>query len=135
MGVSLPPRRQGARIDVSLAIVNIVLLLIFFFLLTGQIAADDRIEGLELAETSDLPLDQLPRPILIIGPQGEWLLDGQEVAPDLLAVALDAMPQPLTLNLLLDRAAPATTLGSLLSHPALRDRDLQLVTLKKRVIR
>ena len=135
MSVTLPPRRKGAQVDISLAIVNIVLLLIFFFVLTGQIAADDRIEGLELAQTTDLPLDQLPRPILIIGPEGQWYLDGQEVAPDLLSVALDAMEQPVTLNLLLDRAAPAATLGGLLAHPALRDRDLRLVTLKKRVIR
>ncbi|MEL6426040.1 MAG: biopolymer transporter ExbD, partial [Pseudomonadota bacterium] len=55
-------RRRTVELDVSLAIVNIVLLLIFFFLATGRLLnpVDARID---LSDTSDLPLDQLPSPI------------------------------------------------------------------------
>lgn len=132
MSVSLPPHRHSARIDVSLAIVNIVLLLIFFFLVTGQITAEDVGDQVDLPISRDLPLDQLPRPLLLITDQGEWLLDGVEVAPDLLEVALGEMPQPVTLHLLLDRGAPADLLVAVLQNPALADRSLQLVTLRER---
>ena len=134
MSVVLPRRRRPVGIDVSIAIVNIVLLLIFFFLATGQINADDRIEGLSLARTSELPLEQLPRPILIAEPGGGWLLDGARVAPDLLGVALDRLPQPVTVHLLIDREAPAEGLVTLLNNPGLRDRAIKLVTLRDRAI-
>lgn len=132
MSVSLPPRRRHTTIDVSLAIVNIVLLLIFFFLVTGQISAEKPSDDIDLPVSSNLPLDQLPRPLLMVTPGGEWLLDGTEVAPDLLGVALDALPEPLTLHLLLDRGAPADLLVAVLRNPALAQRPVRLVTLKER---
>ncbi|WP_299840730.1 biopolymer transporter ExbD [uncultured Paracoccus sp.] len=132
MTVSLPPRRQHTHIDVSLAIVNIVLLLIFFFMVTGQITAERPSDEVELPISSSLPLDQLPRPLLVVTRDGQWLLDGAEVAPDLLRVALDALPEPLTLHLLLDRGAPADLLVAVLQNPALAERSVRLVTLKER---
>ena len=81
-------RRDRVRIDTSLAIVNIVLLLLFFFLIVGQTpqpAADMR-----LSETRDLPLNQLPRPILIVRAEDDWQLDGQPVSPELLPAAMAA---------------------------------------------
>ncbi|MCQ0969169.1 biopolymer transporter ExbD (plasmid) [Paracoccus sp. TK19116] len=135
MSVVLPRRRRSPRIDVSIAIVNIVLLLIFFFLVTGQVTADERVEGVALPKTSALPLDQLPRPILIVESGGGLLLNGEPVAADLLGVALDALPQPVTLHLLIDRTAPADGLVALLNHPALDDRAVKLVTLRDRAAR
>lgn len=132
MSVSLPPRRHGAQIDVSLAIVNIVLLLIFFFLVTGQITTEDTGDEVNLPISRDLPLDQLPRPLLLVTAQGDWMLDGTEVAPDLLGVALDALPQPVTLHLLLDRGAPADQLIAVLRNPAMAERSVRLVTLRER---
>ena len=49
--------------DISFAVVNIVLLLIFFFLVTGRLLNPIDPE-IELAETSELPLDALPSPLL-----------------------------------------------------------------------
>lgn len=132
MTISLPPPRRQLRIDVSLAIVNIVLLLIFFFLVSGQLTASGQPPTMELPETTDLPLDQLPRPILIVAPDGDWTLDGQPVAPDLLGVAVAALPRPVTLHVLIDRAAPADTLVAVLRDPALQDIALRLVTLRHR---
>ncbi|MDO5631658.1 MAG: biopolymer transporter ExbD [Paracoccus sp. (in: a-proteobacteria)] len=132
MSVSLPSRARRLRIDVSLAIVNIVLLLIFFFLVSGQIGASDRARLPDLPETTELPLDQLPRPILIVTPGGDWLLDDQPVAPDLLGVALAQLPQPVTLNVLIDRAAPADALVAVLRDPALQGVAVRLVTLRHR---
>lgn len=126
------PRRRHTTIDVSLAIVNIVLLLIFFFMVTGQITAKQTSDEVALPVSTSLPLEQLPRPLLVVTTDGQWLLDGAEVAPDLLGVALDALPQPLTLHLLLDRGAPADLLVTVLRNPALADRPVRLVTLKER---
>lgn len=132
MSARLPRRPSGLRVDTSLAIVNIVLLLIFFFVVNGQTIAGDRGHALDLPQTADLPLDRLPRPILIVDPGGEWLLDGQPVAPDLLHVAVDALPRPVTLHVLIDRSAPADALVALLRNPALHDIPVRLVTIHLR---
>lgn len=118
-------RRDRVRIDTSLAIVNIVLLLLFFFLIVGQTpqpAADMR-----LSETRDLPLNQLPRPILIVRAEDDWQLDGQPVSPELLPAAMAGRDR--LLHLMIDREAPAELLVGTLSAPVLAGYDLRLVTL------
>lgn len=117
--------------DVSLAIVNIVLLLIFFFLATGRLM-NPIIADLKLSETSVLPLDQLPKPILIINADGSWLLDGADITPELLDLALDDLPQPLILHLLINGSAPANTLISIVNRPELQKAEIRLVTLHLR---
>ncbi len=103
---SLFPRpKKHVQLDVSLAIVNIVLLLIFFFLATGRLLNPISAE-IDLTETSELPLDQLPSPILVVNADGTWSLDGQAVAPEFLDIALADLPQPVVLHLLIDRRPP-----------------------------
>lgn len=58
---------------------NIVLLLLFFFMIVGQTARPA--PGVDLARTEDLPLEQLPSPILIVEGDGNWLLDGDPISP------------------------------------------------------
>lgn len=129
---ALPRRAEPIRLDVSLAIVNIVLLLIFFFLATGRLLNPIG-PDVSLTETTDLPLDVLPSPILVIGPRGAWELDGAPVAPELMGAALADMPQPVTLHLLIDREASAATLLSVAARPELEDVTLRLVTLHRRL--
>lgn len=124
----LPREHEKSELDVSLAIVNIVLLLIFFFLATGRMLNPDGPE-LDLSQTTELPLDQLPSPILVVGQDGEWQLDGQDVARDFLSIALDSLAQPVTLHLLIDKSAPANTMINVLNLPELADREVKLVTL------
>lgn len=128
----LPREHEKSELDVSLAIVNIVLLLIFFFLATGRLLNPVGPE-VDLADTTELPLDQLPSPILVVMDDGSWQLDGQDVAPDFLAIALDSLEQPVTLHLLLDRAAPANSMISVLNLPELAEREVKLVTLHRRL--
>lgn len=126
---TLPRPRKPIQLDVSLAIVNIVLLLIFFFLATGQLLNPPS-QNVDLAETSDLPLDQLPQPILIVDQSGNWQFNGDQLAPDLLAVALDALEQPFTLHILINGDAPAGSLLSVVNRPELETTPLKLVTLR-----
>jgi len=127
----LPRSRPARPLDVSLAIVNIVLLLIFFFLVTGRLL-NPASADVDLSETSELPLDQLPSPILVVTATGEWQLDGASIVPTLLPVALDALPQPVVLHLMINRAAPSTLLINLLNRPELNDVEIRLVTLHRR---
>ena len=126
---ALPRPRKGIQLDVSLAIVNIVLLLIFFFLATGQLLNPPS-EGVELAETTDLPLDQLPQPILVVDASGGWQLDGEPVVPDLLSVALNNMPSPVTLHILISGDAPAGSLLDIVNRADLAQAEMKLVTLR-----
>lgn len=126
---ALPTPRKPIKMDVSLAIVNIVLLLILFFLATGQLL-NPPTSDVDLAETRELPLDALPSPILVVS--GEtWELDGATVAPDLIDVALADLPQPVVLHVLIARDAPAGGLLEVMNTPGLEDTELRLVTLRK----
>ncbi|MDO5604982.1 MAG: biopolymer transporter ExbD [Paracoccus sp. (in: a-proteobacteria)] len=127
MALNLPPRkRERAQIDVALSIVNIVLLLLFFFILVGQTAQPAR--EMELSRTSDLPLEQLPSPILVIMGDGDWLLDGTPVSPELLPAAIPGGPGQV-LHLMIARDAPASLLVGALNDPVLAEYELRLVTL------
>jgi biopolymer transport protein ExbD len=127
----LPPRKKS-EMDVSYAIVSIVFLLMFFFLLTGQMQ-NQTAQGMALAETSELPLDRLPSPILIVGEAGAWALDGKPVAPDLLALALQDLEQPVILHVLIGKEAPADALLAVVTRPDLANIELRLVTLRRSV--
>jgi biopolymer transport protein ExbD len=126
----LPKRNRRLDPDVSFSIVSIVFLLLFFFLLTGQML-NQAAQGMALAETADLPLDRLPSPILVVERGGQWSLDGRPVAPDLLAVALQDLPQPVILHVLIGKEAPAESLLQVVARPDLADVDLRLVTLRR----
>lgn len=130
MSVNLPPTRGRVRIDAGYTIVNIVLLLIFFFLVAGNFGGPSS-GAISPSRTADLPLERLPRPLLVVDGEG-MTLNGTPVAPDLLGVALDGLPQPVTLHLVIDRAAPASTLVKLLDDPQLAGRTLKLVTVRQR---
>lgn len=126
---ALPRPRPHVQIDSSLAIVNIVLLLIFFFLATGQLLNPPS-QGVELAETTELPLDQLPSPILVVDASGAWQLDGELVTPDLLGVAITNLAQPVTLHILINGQVPAGSLMDIVNRADLAGAEMKLVTLR-----
>lgn len=110
-----------------MAIVNIVLLLVFFFLITGSLVQTGE-TSVDLAETSNLPLERLPRPLLLIDRQGDMALDGQAVLAEGVAVALgQALPE--ALYVLADSNLPADQLMALTTRPDLQGVSLRLVTL------
>lgn len=124
MSLNLPRRPLPARLDPALAIVNIVLLLIFFFLSAGQ--STRPIGDLQLARTQQLPPGTLPSPVLELRGAERWLLDGQPILPELLAAALAPHDGPL--HVMIDRQAPASLLLELLRRPELEGHDIRLVT-------
>ncbi|WP_037970349.1 hypothetical protein [Sulfitobacter noctilucae] len=124
----LPPSQPPIRPDVSLFIVNIVLLLILFFLATGTLVNTPDM-GVRLSETRDLPIDQLPSPVLVVAPDGTLSLDSTPITDADLPQALAGAS---VLHILIDRTAPAVDLLSLIDQPAFKTLDIRLVTIHRR---
>lgn len=126
-GTILPVRRRRDGPDTAIAIVNLVLLLILFFLVSGGLWNRDAPTGLRLAETRAFDPARLPRPLLELTPDGRLALDGQ-------AVALAGLPEALAgasrVHLLIDRSAPARQLLHLLGSAGFDGREVVLVTVR-----
>ena len=80
---SLPVRKSAPTADFSLAIINVVFLLLFFFILTGSVVQRSEME-IRAPFTRNLPLERLPRPLIVISQNGELFLDGQSITSDFL---------------------------------------------------
>ena len=124
----IPRTHDRPTPDTSLAIVNIVLLLIFFFLITGQLTTQPAIP-VELSETAELPIEALPEPVLIWEDAGEMTLDGDPITADELA---EALADRTRLHLLIDRNESAQVLIDLLARPDFAHLDISLVTIHRR---
>lgn len=125
----LAPARPRPPMDSGLAIVNIVLLLVFFFLTTGSLSPSQKVPVL-LPETSMLPLDLLPKPLLIVDTEGGLTLDGVAVARGGLAAALGDQP---ALHVLADRTGNAGTLLEILATEDLIAVQVRLVTVHQKL--
>ena len=124
----LAPPRQGNKMDSGLAIVNIVLLLIFFFLTTGSLSNSTTVT-VSLPETTELPLDLLPKPLLTVSVDGEMTLDGVPIEQGSLADAL--LDDPM-LHVLADREANAGELLDLIASEELIAVQVRLVTVHRK---
>ncbi|RYG91412.1 biopolymer transporter ExbD [Loktanella sp. IMCC34160] len=124
----LPPDANRLKVDNSFFIVNIVLLLILFFLATGQLLNSPSF-GVELSETEELPVEILPSPLLIVNADGSLSLDGEPIAPELLGPALANQSR---VHLLIPKDSPATQLIDLLARPELSTVEVKLVTIHYR---
>lgn len=120
----LPLSETRPKPDTSLFIVNVVLLLILFFLAAGQML-NAPTPDIDLSETAELPIEALPKPLLVVDDNG-LTLDGQSLPTDDLATALAGATR---LHLLIARDRPASDLVALLSRPEFAGIELQLVTL------
>ena len=128
-------RRRRQAPDFSLATVNVVFLLLLFFLAVGTIVDPEEIE-VAPPETSELPLDRLPRPLLVIRADGTMSLDGAAVSTSELSERAQASlaggnDAPDFLNVL----APAGSRASPVMTPLLRlaadGVPVRLVTLRR----
>lgn len=112
-----PPPRQRWRGDFILPMINIVFLLLLFFLTAGSLANRNEAHS-RVPVTATLPLERLPRPLLLIQTDGSLELDGVPVAPS------DVVPK-------LQEIFAASRLDSLpvsvLADPTMRASDLLAV--------
>lgn len=122
-------RSTSVKLDSSLAMVNIVLLLIFFFIASGTIRASQDEVTTQLPLTSKLTLTQLPQPLLEIRSDGMMLLDGQLVERGSLAAATLDHP---VLHVVADRESNAIAILQVLEAENLVAVELRLVTIHQR---
>lgn len=129
---TLPKTSRKIPLDFSLTTVNIVLLLIFFFLVSGSMIETEEL-SVDLAQTSELPLDRLPRPLLLMDIDDKLRLNGDPTTPDTLMADLTPLlnPDAPRLHILADRDVPAGSLVSLIQRADLHGIEIKLVTLRQ----
>lgn len=126
----LAPAHPRPQPDFGLAQVNIVLLLVLFFLVVGTIVETDEMQ-VDLSQTQDLPLERLPRPLLLINQTGDWALDGAPLSQPEVIAALSAQPDSVTtVHILAPKDMPADLLLLAMQRLQVTGLGVTLVTLK-----
>lgn len=126
-----PPARTRPRLDFALSTINLVFLLLLFYLVTGSLVQPEEIDA-DAPLTRDLPLDRLPRPLLLVAASGLFL-DGNPVAPATLIEsarrAVAASPRSPFLNILAERSVSAAGLLDIVGDIQAQGIEIRLVTL------
>jgi biopolymer transport protein ExbD len=125
------PRRRP-KPDFSLTIVNIVFLLLLFYLTAGTLVSQSEFEA-AAPVTADLPLDRLPRPLLVVGTNGLFI-DGRAIGRKALAAAVDEAMDAKAgfLNVLAEKDMPAGEFLDIVGEAGLADIPIRIVTLRDR---
>ena len=120
--------------DFALAQVNIVLLLVLFFLVVGTIVETSE-QAVKLPETTDLPLERLPRPLLLIDGSDTWQLDGEAMTPiETVTYLIENPENPRQVNLLVAQDLPADALFDVLRRLEDTGLGVALVTIKQEAL-
>lgn len=129
----LGTRRPRQRMDFALPTINVIFLLMLYFLVAGTLVEDDEL-SVAPPETSPLPSERLPRPLLLVTDDGRLLLDGLSLdaaevstrAPAALAATSAA-----ELNLLVPAGMAAEPFLSLLARLDAAGVPVRLVTVER----
>jgi biopolymer transport protein ExbD len=131
----LPAAKPRRRQDFTLTMINIVFLLLLFFLTTGSLTNSDEAQT-TVPSTETLPMEKLPRPLLLIGKDGRLSLDGTPVAADgmgpTIKARLDSQGIAPALNVLADRAMPATHFLDMVDRLRAVGIEVRIVTTRSR---
>ena len=117
----------------AIGLTAIVLLLVLFFLVAGTIVAEDE-QAVSLPETVDLPLDDLPRPLVRMREDGDLGLDGvpMPLSEIVERLAADAAPE---VFLLAARDMPALRFLEIVAALEPAGAAISLVTLRNTALR
>jgi biopolymer transport protein ExbD len=104
----LAPRvRRRERMEFALPTINVIFLLMLYFLIAGTIVQKDELSVAPPVTTEDA-LDRLPRPLLVITDAETFTLDGAALPrAGLVAAAVAAIASPLAESPQLNVLAPA----------------------------
>lgn len=125
----IPSRRKRQRPDFSLAVINIVFLLLLFYLATGRLISQGELMS-DVPLTKHLPLDNLPRPLVLVTTDGSLFLDGAPVSMDALpGAARKATDNSQFLNILAERTVQADKFLDILARINAAKVPVRIVTL------
>ncbi len=130
----LTPRNRAPTADFSLAIINVVFLLLFFFILTGSVVQRNEM-NVQPPLTKKLPLERLPRPLIAISNDNELFLDGQLISLEVLLsqIALAKQNEDGTfpaLNILADSDLSAKTFLATVDSLRMTGLTIRIVTIR-----
>jgi biopolymer transport protein ExbD len=128
-----PPPQPRWRGDFILPMINIVFLLLLFFLTAGSLANRNEAQS-AIPITATLPLERLPRPLLLVQSDGSLELDGRPVTrEDVVRSVRNGVTgeSALSVSVLADPDMPATTLLTLVDALRADGVGIQLVTLRR----
>ncbi len=127
-----PPAPRRQRGDFILPMINIVFLLLLFFLTAGSLANRNEAQS-GVPVTATLPLERLPRPLLLVQSDGNLELDGQPIARDDAVEALRVAGggDNLPVSILADPEMPAAALLTMVDMLRGAGMDVRLVTLRR----
>jgi len=103
----LAPRvRRRERMEFALPTINVIFLLMLYFLIAGTIVQKDELSVLPPV-TTESATDRLPRPLLVMTDAGTFTLDGIAIErSELVAAAAVAIADPLAQTSQLNVLAP-----------------------------
>jgi len=125
--MDLQAKPVSRTLDFSLTSVNIVFLLLLFFLTAGTLMQDAETD-IRAPRTEELPLSRLPRPLLVVDSAGNMFLDGTattigqllvEAVPEATGAPLSGAPSK--------AAGPAEEVKALPVLHVMPDRNLSAV--------
>jgi biopolymer transport protein ExbD len=128
-----PPPQPRWRGDFILPMINIVFLLLLFFLTAGSLANRNEAQS-AIPITATLPLERLPRPLLLVQSNGSLELDGRPATRDEVVRSLRngaTGESALSVSVLADPDMPATTLLTLVDALRADGVGIRLVTLRR----
>jgi biopolymer transport protein ExbD len=101
------PARRRERMEFALPTINVIFLLMLYFLIAGTLVQRDEMSVLP-PETAEVATDRLPRPLLLISNDGAFILDGKAIPEaELVAAAATAVADPRITSHQLNILAPA----------------------------
>jgi biopolymer transport protein ExbD len=128
----IPARPKRTRPDFSLTIINIVFLMLLFYLATGSLIKQNELQA-DIPFTTDLPLERLPRPLLLVTADGRFFLDGNAIERKSMGEAARlVMRKSAYLNVLAEQSMSAGELISILAEVQAAGLPARLVTLHDR---
>ncbi|MBP0616737.1 biopolymer transporter ExbD [Jiella mangrovi] len=133
-GLSLSRKRRRPRSDPAIPTINVVFLLLLFFILAGTVTAPQE-AAIDPARTGDGPGGRLPRPLLTITTDAALGLDGQSISRDGLGAAVAELARQSdgkrpVIHVLAARDLPADTLVWALGEISAAGAATSLVVLK-----
>lgn len=108
--MTLAPPTKRPQSEPTIALINVVFLMLIFFMIAGTLAPsiDDEVKLIETAELDG----RAPPDVAVIRADGTMLLRGNPITPAELVAASEAGDDEIELRVIADRDLPATALMS-----------------------
>lgn len=131
VNISLPRRHRRDGPDFALPMINVIFLMMLYFLVAGTISQRDEL-AIVPPLTQSYPPERLPRPLLVIVDRDTVLIDGRPLERGNLAAGVAVVPGIQTVNILAPRSMPADVLLDVAGELGTAGVGVRIVSLDER---